>query len=776
MLSVGIILGCSVYASALDIPGSVALEDGYRSPLVNPASPAWGGASGAALEAEGSFEAGFDRGSIFLNGRNFGYIPSWDNREWLHRFYLSFPLSRNLYMGARLDTGFAGDGSSWSTGLLARPSDVLSIGLRGDFPAGGSVSFTGGAGLRPLAAAGLRGELLEIGLDAVFDEEGAGSPLISLRSEPVEGVSLSTGYRVDENMFTAGFSLSFRNMQTGVSAAEHADAPGEFPQEQRYFIRSAPRPLTEKSPGLRPRLVRYRFDGRVEELPAMVRAGGWFLGDRALTMREHVLRLEMLAESPYTGGIVFIDEHPAASIAEARELLEPLRRFRESGKRLIFYFETASAVDYLLAAAAGAEIYLHPSGSIDLKGISVSRTYLAGLFDDYGIRVENFRSHPYKNGYDIFSEERMSGAEREALEALVADAAVSAGELLEKGRGESLKKEASAVLAEGPYLLADRALDAGLVDRIMHRSAFESEVPSSELSALPGKPLRQDWSDPRPVSIAIIILSGTIHSGEGLPGNSIGAETAVRSIRKAREDRSIDAIVLRIDSGGGSLLASDRIAREVAAAVSGDDAKPLVVSMGPVAASGAYYIASLADVVFAQPETVTGSIGVVAVSPDISRLLEERNIRVESVGSSPEADFGAIYRPLSDREREMIEAKIADGYNMFTAAVAEGREMELEEVERLARGRVWSGREAFSNGLVDRLGGVRDAVEVAIELSGREGPAELADYSVPGFIIRIPFVRMPLSTGLFSAFGADYPHLFKGNGYLYSFTGTRLKM
>jgi protease-4 len=662
-------------------------------------------------------------------------------------------------MGARLDTDFSGDGISWSTGLLARPSDALSLGLRGDFPSSASASFTGGAGLRPLAAAGLRGELLEIGLDAAFDEEGVGNPLISLRSEPIEGVSLRAGYSWDENSFTAGFALSLRNMQTGVS--------GNSPEEQRYFFRTAPRPLTEGTPGFKPRLIRYGFGGRVEELPAMVRAGGWFLGDRSLTMRDHVLRLEMLAGSPYVEGILFVDEHPAASLAEARELLDPLLRFRERGKRVVFYFETASAVDYLLAAASGAEIYLHPAGSIDLKGVAMTRIYLAGLFEDYGIRVENFRSHPYKSGYDIFSEESMRDEEREALEALVADAAASAGELLEMGRGGSLKKEASAVLAEGPYLLAGRALDAGLVDRIMHRSEFETEVPSDDLSMIPGSPLRRDWNDPRPVSIAIIILSGTIHGGEGLPGSSIGAETAVRSIRKAREARSVDAIVLRIDSGGGSLLASDRIAREVARTVSGDNAKPVIVSMGPVAASGAYYIASQADAIFAQPETITGSIGVVAVLPDISRLLEERNIRVESVGSSPDADFGAVYRPLSDREREMFEAKIADGYRMFTAAVAEGRGMELEEVEGLARGRVWSGREAQANGLIDRTGGVREAVEMAIELSGREGPAELADYSVPGFIIRIPFIRMPLPSGRMSVFGAEY---------IYSFTGSRLKM
>jgi protease IV len=227
------------------------------------------------------------------------------------------------------------------------------------------------------------------------------------------------------------------------------------------------------------------------------------------------------------------------------------------------------------------------------------------------------------------------------------------------------------------------------------------------------------------------------------PGTSIGAETAVRAIRRAAESREVDAIVLRINSGGGSLLASDRISREVEKIVSDEGSKPLLVSMGDAAASGGYYIASHADEIFVYPETLTGSIGVVTILPDISELLSEKRVRVDSVKNHRTADFGAIYRQALPEEQQMLRDKIAEGYELFVDTAARGRGMEADELELLARGRVWTGSDALKNGLADSEGGldaaVKRAAELAVQRTGKKGPVVYADYTIPDRIIRLPF-------------------------------------
>jgi protease IV len=794
----------ATFLSAFDSFYGVALQDGYRSPLHNPAAPAWGGAAGLAFEAAGSFEEGFNKGALFFNGKHFGYIPSWEGDLFLHSFYFSTSFARNLYGGLLVSADFSGGEYMWSGGLLYRPSDMISFGMRGDYPSdeNRAPSLTGGVALRPFAVfsdLGIEASVLTFSMDWKFESGAVSEPFLTVHSELIPGLLLSGSWDFAGDNFSAGLTLSFLSAQSGIETAVPQEAPLAFSGRTRIFGRIASVPINRPQAVLEPVLVRYRFNGPVVEVPQLMRAGDFFFGG-GMSLQNHVSLLTELAEDPLVSGIVFIDENPALTPSVVRELLPPLLRFRDAGKKVIFYLETAGAADYLLAAASGAEIYLHPAGIVDFKGVSAARTYFGAFLGSWGIDIENYRSHDYKTAWDTLTEEGMRDSEREVLTDLVDKVENAFVNLLVQGRGDRLTGEPQELMGQGPWLIASNALEAGLVDHLLSRGEFE-ELMSGErnkdmidIDRLPGQALRQDWSDPRPVTIAVIHLAGSIHTGEGVPGTSIGAETAVRAIRRAAESREVDAIVLRINSGGGSLLASDRISREVEKIVSGENSRPLLVSMGDAAASGGYYIASHADEIFVYPETVTGSIGVVTILPDISGLLSEKRVRVDSVKNHPTADFGAIYRRALPEEHQMLKEKITEGYQLFVDTAARGRGMEVEELELLARGRVWTGSDALENGLADFEGGldtaVKRAAELAVQSTGKKGPVVYADYTIPDRVIRLPFRRINFenlhgrsaASRILSGFSFIDPALqlfIENRGedeYLYSISPYRLQM
>ena len=207
--------------------------------------------------------------------------------------------------------------------------------------------------------------------------------------------------------------------------------------------------------------------------------------------------------------------------------------------------------------------------------------------------------------------------------------------------------------------------------------------------------------------------------------NHIGSESLAQAIREAREDNSIEGIILRVDSPGGSALASDVIAREIDLCRKGYQAKPVVVSMSGVAASGGYYISCLADKIIAHPVTITGSIGVIGLTVNLEELFEKIKVNWSTVKTGKHADLGALHRPMSEEEKDIIRKRITDVYNRFTEIVAQGRDLDIDEVNRIAQGRVWSGQEAEKLGLIDEIGGYRKAIEVLKEIASINRDVEL---------------------------------------------------
>jgi protease-4 len=416
---------------------------------------------------------------------------------------------------------------------------------------------------------------------------------------------------------------------------------------------------------------------------------------------------------------------PAGS-ATLEEIRNGLLEFKKSGKFIISYGETYTQGAYYLASVSN-KIYLHPAGMIDWKGLSAQIMFYKGLLDKLEISAQIFRHGKFKSAIEPFDLDRMSPANRLQTLSYVGAIWNHLCEGVSTQRGIPLAELNR--LADG--LLVHSATDAvqcKLADEIL----YKDEV-LARLNKLLGKqenaPLvfmspeayhksahtTLTGSGTSRPKIAVVYAVGEIESGEG-DDTKIGSERLSRALREARLDTSIKAIVLRINSPGGSALASDVIWREVVLA---RKAKPVIVSMGDVAASGGYYIACAADRIFAQPNTITGSIGVFGLLPNLQKLLNNKlGITIDTVKTNHHSDLGSVYRPVSEEEREYMMNGIQQVYSEFITKVGQGRKMDTARVDSIGQGRVWSGKDGLALGLVDELGGVGEAVKYAAKKAG----------------------------------------------------------
>lgn len=429
------------------------------------------------------------------------------------------------------------------------------------------------------------------------------------------------------------------------------------------------------------------------------------------------------------GGIVKLDE-----VANA------IRDFRSSGKKVIAYGPAFDQTQYYLAANAD-ELYLDPQGVVLIQGYGYYRTFLKGLIDKLGIDVHVFRAGEFKSYTEQFSRTNMSEEDREAslkwLNALWSQ--YQAG--IARARGSeapSVGDYANEFGAEAKTHagdLAQIAVQRGLVTGLKTRREVEEQ-----LKALVGED--EDKHTFRHVThwdylaatratkiprardrVGVVVLAGQILDGSHPPG-TIGSESAARLLRQALDDDAVKAVVLRIDSPGGSMFASEVIRREIEALKAAG--KPVIASMSSLAASGGYYIAMDADEIWASPATLTGSIGVFGIFPTIERTLQKVGITVDGVGTTPLADALRPDRTLQEEPRQILQLAVEHAYRVFVNHVAEAREKSFEEIDAVAQGRVWAGVDAAQNGLVDKLGLYGDAVKSAAQRAGlSEGEYEL---------------------------------------------------
>jgi protease-4 len=399
------------------------------------------------------------------------------------------------------------------------------------------------------------------------------------------------------------------------------------------------------------------------------------------------------------------------------ELREALQDFKESGKFIIAYDEAYSEGGYFLASVAD-EIYLNPLGGIDFNGFSSEGIFLKGFFEKVGIKPEVFRVGEFKSAVEPFILDKMSPENRLQTQYFLDDINRHAIDLIAESRKiakDSLIRINNQMLVRKPkdavtYKLATALKYEDEVHSILkEKLGLKEEDQISTINATDLGGLAKSKNISSANRIAVILAEGDIVDGnvEG----AISSEKFAKEIRKARKDENIKAIVLRVNSPGGSILASDVIWREMTEA---KKAKPLIVSMGEVAASGGYYIAAPADTIVAQPNTITGSIGIFGILFNVQELVNDKlGVTTDVVSTGELSDFGNMARPLTEVERTIIQSSVEDGYETFISRVAEGRGMHPDSVRKVASGRVWTGTQAKARGLVDVLGGLDTAIGIA---------------------------------------------------------------
>jgi protease-4 len=405
--------------------------------------------------------------------------------------------------------------------------------------------------------------------------------------------------------------------------------------------------------------------------------------------------------------------------AKAAEMRDALLEFRRSGKPVYAYIEEGPDFDkeYFIATACD-RIILHPLGWLGVNGLGGHVPFFRKALDKLGIKAEFEHVEEYKTAYNMFTEKGFTPAHREEMGALYADLFDQYLEAVAGARGKS-RDEVRALVDRGFYQ-GDRAEEAGLVDDCL----YEDEV--RELLRRDGRALSRvrydDYARVKASSvglergrkIALIYATGMIMTGESLP-QVMGGSTMARWIRAAREDASIQAILLRVDSPGGSSVGSDVIGREVELA---RRKKPVIVSMSDVAGSGGYWISMAATRIVAQPQTLTGSIGVLAGKFSIEGLAEKLGITAEKLAYGEKADIFSPFRPFTPEERKILKDEILWTYDRFLEKAAAGRGLTTDEVHKAGRGRIWTGRQALELKLVDELGGLTTALELAKKEAG----------------------------------------------------------
>jgi protease IV len=477
-------------------------------------------------------------------------------------------------------------------------------------------------------------------------------------------------------------------------------------------------------------------------------------GDITEGLADGIARIAQAANDDKISGVVLHIQSPKIGWAKLNEFRKAIGRIQAQDKKVYAWLDDGSSMSYLLASACD-EIIMPEPAALMLLGLRAEVSFYKNLFDLLDIKPEMLRVGEYKSAAEPYTRTEMSPEFRQEMEAILDDYYRQMIEMVAEGRGLDKDKVTSAI-DSGPHT-AKAALELGLIDRLAYEDELETAIKgddkvdlqfsrdygkkkvNTDFSGLQGlfnlmelltgnqKPKRSS-SDPK---IAVIHASGMIMTGRSksdmLTGaNVLGSETLIKAIRKANEDKTVKAVVLRVDSPGGSALASDLIWR----ALKQLD-KPLVVSMGDTAASGGYYISMGADYIFAEPGTLTGSIGVVGGKLALDGLFKKAGITTSIISRGKNSGVMSGTQGFSDSEREAMSKLLHDIYEQFTKKAAQGRKMKYDDLEKLARGRVYTGAMAVDNGLVDKLGTLDDAVDYAKQLAGMKADDKIERLILP---------------------------------------------
>jgi protease IV len=492
-----------------------------------------------------------------------------------------------------------------------------------------------------------------------------------------------------------------------------------------------------------------------ERTPNNPLSGVPFLGldkDKNIGLNDILANIKKAKTDDNIKGIFLDESYIESQEATTEEIRNALIDFKTSGKFVVAYSEVYTQGFYYLASVAD-KVYMNPKGIFEFKGFSSQITFLKGALDKLGIEAQIIKVGTYKSAVEPLVLTKMSDANRMQVTSYLGSLYDHFLTGISKSRNinrDSLFNYANQMRIQFP----EDALKYKLVDGLKYKdeildelrdrtgTAAKKDVPSVDIADYTKSDAQKDDDDNGDNNsssnrIAVVYASGDITGGDG-DDNSIGSERISQALRKVRLDSKVKAVVLRVNSPGGSSLASDVIWREVMLT---KKVKPIIVSMGDVAASGGYYISCAADSIFAEPNTITGSIGIFAILPNMQKLFNDKlGITFDGVTTGKYADLGDISKPLSPDERAILQNMVNHGYDDFTKAVANGRHKTQAYINSIGQGRVWTGEQALKIGLVDRLGNINDAVASAAK------EAKLKDYKL---------VNYPEQKSIFNKFGSN---------------------
>jgi len=500
---------------------------------------------------------------------------------------------------------------------------------------------------------------------------------------------------------------------------------------------AADEPESKKEAGSKAKVAVIRLEGSLPETAGQL---GLF-SDLQPSLPDLVARLDAAAKDKEVSAVLLQLRSPSVGRGKLEEVRAAIRRVRAAGKRVVADLNAATTADYLLAVACD-EIAMPESGVLLIPGVRAEITFFRGLFDKLGIEADMMQVGDFKGAAEPFTREQMSPEFRQQYEQLLDDVYEQMIETIARDR----KLEASRVrdLIDVGLFTPGEAKAAGLIDALVYEDELDDRLQEAlqvgELELLEDFGRRKRDTDfsgmlgmmklfemmmgiepakraSSKQKIAVIYATGIIMPGDSaaslLGGEVMGSKTIVEAIHEAEQDKSVVAIVLRVDSPGGSALASDLIWRAI-----GESQKPVIASMGDVAASGGYYISMGCDKIFAEPGTLTGSIGVVGGKLVLSGLYGKLGVNTEVVSRGKNTGLLSLDQPFTDSERTVTRRMMEEIYRLFFSKASAGRRMTAEQMEPLASGRVWTGRQAREHGLVDEVGTLKDAIAAASAAGG----------------------------------------------------------
>jgi len=466
-----------------------------------------------------------------------------------------------------------------------------------------------------------------------------------------------------------------------------------------------------------------RIGGELVESPPNDVLGQVTGGARVETVRSYVDALRRAKDDARIESVLIVPTPFASPFwGKVQEIRDAVIDFKKSGKRISAYLEYAGEREYYLASAAD-RIYLMPTSSLDVTGVATYEVFLKGTLDKIGAQADFEKIGDYKTAPNQLTQTTFTPAHREMTESLTRDMY----DQLVRGIAETRKKnveEVRALIDQGPFL-AEQALKAGLVDALAYEDQLDDQGAVSKSGTVEGERYGRARAASPPYGaprVAVVYVTGVINSGNGgydpLNGDVTGSTRLVKAIRMARADDLVRAIVVRIDSPGGSSIASDVIWRELTVTKNEKPERPVVASMSDLAASGGYYVAMAAPNIVAQPGTLTGSIGIYGGKFVTGGTYEKLGAHIEGVTIGRNAGLESPQRPFNESERQKLREQIGSFYKGFVEKVAAARKMPFARVDQLAQGRVWTGAQAQQHGLVDALGGLDRAIALAKDRAG----------------------------------------------------------